>query len=108
MQCEPIRHAAAPPASAPHDLEVVPRTLSQPTPVPDETGIQDIFRTLAEDQERTAAIADEAPRAVEDVRKVLMLTERTDHLESAYHGAEIALFHALGALPEPEFTHRFC
>jgi hypothetical protein len=25
-----------------------------------------------------------------------------------YHGAEIALYHALGALPEPEFTHRFC
>ncbi len=26
----------------------------------------------------------------------------------ACHGAEIALYHALGALPEPEFTHRFC
>jgi hypothetical protein len=25
-----------------------------------------------------------------------------------YHGAETALYHALGALPEPEFTHRFC
>lgn len=25
-----------------------------------------------------------------------------------YRGAEIALFHALGVLPEPEFTHRFC
>ena len=25
-----------------------------------------------------------------------------------YHGVEIALYHALGALPEPEFTHRFC
>ena len=25
-----------------------------------------------------------------------------------YHGMEIALFHALGALPEPEGTHRFC
>ena len=24
------------------------------------------------------------------------------------HDAEIALVHALGALPEPEFTHRFC
>jgi len=82
MQCGPIRHAAAPPASAPHDLEVVPRTLCQPTPIPDDTGIQDIFRTLAEDQERTAAIAKEAQRAVEAGRKVLVLTERTDHLEN--------------------------
>jgi superfamily II DNA or RNA helicase len=37
---------------------------------------------LAEDQERTAAIADEAQRAVKDGRKVLVLTERTDHLEN--------------------------
>lgn len=25
-----------------------------------------------------------------------------------YHGAEIALYHTLGGLPEPESTHRFC
>ncbi len=25
-----------------------------------------------------------------------------------YHAMEIALYHALGALPEPEFTHGFC
>jgi len=88
MQCGPIRHAAAPPASAPHDLEVVPRTLSQPTPIPGDTGIQDIFRTLAEDQERTSAIADEAQRSVADGRKVLVLTERTDHLDSIRRALE--------------------
>ena len=88
MQCGPIRHTAAPPASAPHDLEVVPRTLSQPTPIPDDTGIQDIFRTLAEDQERTAAITDETQRAVKEGRKVLVLTERTDHLESIRRSLE--------------------
>ena len=81
MQCGPIRHTAAIPISAPHNLEVVPRTLLQPTLIPDDTGIQDTFRTLAEDQERTAAIADEAQRTVEEGRKVLVLTERTDHLE---------------------------
>jgi superfamily II DNA or RNA helicase len=81
MQCGPIRHAAAPPASAPHNLEVIPRTVSTPTPQPDNAGVQEIFRTLAEDQERTAAIADETIRTVEDGRKVLVLTERTDHLE---------------------------
>ena len=25
-----------------------------------------------------------------------------------FHAQEIALYHALGALPEPKFTHRFC
>ena len=45
-------------------------------------------RTLAEDQERTAAIADETQRAVADGRKVLVLTERTDHLESIEHSLE--------------------
>jgi superfamily II DNA or RNA helicase len=88
MQCGPIRHTAAPPTSAPHDLEVVPRTLSQPTPIPEDIGIQDIFRTLAENQERTAAITDEAQCAVEDGRKVLVLTERTDHLENIRRSLE--------------------
>jgi transposase len=26
----------------------------------------------------------------------------------AFHGAEVASYHAIGALPEPEFTQRFC
>jgi len=88
MQCGPIRHTAATPASAPHDLEVVPRTLTKPTEVPDNLGIQDVFRRLAEDQDRTAAIADETRRAIEDDRKVLVLTERTDHLDSIRRSLE--------------------
>jgi superfamily II DNA or RNA helicase len=88
MQCGPIRHAASSPASAPHDLEVVSRTLPQRTPIPDDIGIQEIFRTLADDQERTAAIANETRRAVEDGRKVLVLTERTDHLDSIKRSME--------------------
>ena len=88
MQCGSIRHTAALPASAPHDLEVIPRILSQPTPVPDDTRIQDIFRILAEKHDRTAAIADEAQRAVDNGRKVLVLTERTDHLENIRRSLE--------------------
>ncbi len=88
MQCGPIRHTAAPPASAPHDLEVVPRTLSKPTQLPDNVGIQYIFRTLAEDQDRTAAIAEETQSSVADGRKVLVLTERTDHLDSIQNALE--------------------
>lgn len=36
------------------------------------------------------------------------LTSRKAFGFRTYHGNEIALYHALGALPEPEFTHRFC
>lgn len=36
------------------------------------------------------------------------LTSRKAFGFRTYHGAEIALYHTLGALPEPEFTHRFC
>ena len=36
------------------------------------------------------------------------LTSRKAFGFRTYHGAEIALYHALGALPVPEFTHRFC
>ena len=36
------------------------------------------------------------------------LTSRKAFGFRTYHGAEIALYHALGALPEPQFTHRFC
>ena len=48
----------------------------------DETGIQEVFRRLAEDERRTAAISDEVQRAVAGGRKVLVLTERTAHLDA--------------------------
>ena len=88
MQCGQIRHTAAPPTNAPHDLEVIPRTVSKTTSLPDNVAIQEIFRTLAEDRERIALITDEKRRAVEDGRKVLVLTERTDHLESIRRSLE--------------------
>lgn len=98
MQCGPIRHRAVPSASAPHDLEVIPRTLHTPVQLSEDVGIQDVFRTLADDHERTAAIADEVQRAVADGRKVLVLTERTNHLGSIRgalegHGSEPFVLH---------------
>jgi superfamily II DNA or RNA helicase len=82
MQCGPIRHTAATPANAPHDLEVVPRVLSTPIDLPAEAGIQDVFRQVANDPDRIAAIAAEVEKAFRQGRKVLVLTERTDHLEA--------------------------
>ncbi len=48
----------------------------------DEAGIQDVFRHLATDAERTAAVTAEVAAAFNQGRKVLVLTERTDHLSA--------------------------
>ena len=82
MQCGPIRHTAAKPASAPHDLLVEPRSIFTRVDLPPDAGIQDVFRHLAIDQGRTAAIAAEAREAYRQGRKVLVLTERTEHLDA--------------------------
>ena len=82
MQCGPIRHTATKPESAPHDLEVVPKILTTRIDLPAETGIQDVFRQVANDASRTEAIATEIEGNFGQGRKVLVLTERTDHLEA--------------------------
>ena len=80
MQCGPIRYTAAQPESAPRDLEVVPRVVHKQIELPAESGIQDVFRKLANDQDRTAAIAIQILEEYTQGRKVLVLTERTEHL----------------------------
>jgi superfamily II DNA or RNA helicase len=80
MQCGPIRHTAAQPVGAPHELEVKPHPCHGHIDLPPEAGIQDVFRHLANDVGRTAAIADEVMNAFEQGRKVLVLTERAEHL----------------------------
>ena len=76
------RHTAAKPTSAPHDLAVTPRTFHTRIDLPHEAGIQDVFRHLATDQARTDAIAAEVENAYGQGRKVLVLTERTEHLDA--------------------------
>lgn len=82
MQCGPIRYTAAKPESAPHDLEVVPYSINKRIDLPQDAGIQDVFRHLANDLERTAMIAAEIESAFAQGRKVLVLTERTEHLDA--------------------------
>jgi superfamily II DNA or RNA helicase len=96
MQCGPIRHTAARPASAPHDLEVVPRSRFASIDLAASAGIQDVFRHLANDLARTQAIAAEAAAAFGQGRKVLVLTERTEHLD--------AILLALNAQVPPPFV----
>lgn len=82
MQCGPIRYTAAKPVGAPHDLEVLPRSRFTRIDLPTDAGIQDVFRHLANDLTRTQAIAAEVRDAFEHGRKVLVLTERTEHLDA--------------------------
>ena len=82
MQCGPIRHVAEKPASAPQRLEVQTRTVFNHLDIAPNTGIQEIFRLIASNIERTRMIADEAVAAFHEGRKVLVLTERTEHLQA--------------------------
>jgi len=70
MQCGPIRYTAEKPANAPHDLEVVPHLLHKRIDLPQETGIQDVFRHLAVDEARTAAIASQIESEFSQGRKI--------------------------------------
>ncbi len=105
MQCGSIRYTAAKPVGAPHDLEVLPRSRFTRIDMPADAGIQDVFRHLANDQGRTEAIADEVRDAVGQGRKVLVLTERTEHLDAikaALDGLEPVPFVLHGRMPKKQ------
>ncbi|WP_032673428.1 DEAD/DEAH box helicase [Pseudomonas syringae] len=105
MQCGPIRHTAARPLSAPHDLCVLPQTLSNPVVLSDGSGIQDIFKHLASDAQRTEKIVQQIESAYRQGRKVLVLTERTEHvrlLEAALEQRVADLFILHGSIPKKQ------
>ena len=82
MQCGPIRCTTGKAENAPSDLQVIPQYRHAPLALPQGVGIQDVFLHLASDQGRTAEIVAEIEKAYGEGRKVLMLTERTEHLHS--------------------------
>lgn len=82
MQCGPISYTASKPAGNPHDLEVLSRLCFTRIDLPTDAGIQDVFRHLVNDQTRSKAIADEVREAIKQGRKVLVLTERREHLDA--------------------------
>ncbi|MDX8388899.1 MAG: DEAD/DEAH box helicase family protein, partial [Mariprofundaceae bacterium] len=79
MQCGPVRHAAAKSELAPSQLEVWPQYLSAPE-IPPDSPIQTTFRILTTDEKRNRKISKDILNAYREGRKVLVLTERTDHL----------------------------
>ncbi len=105
MQCGPIRHAAARPASAPHDLEVMPRSRFARIALAATAGIQDVFRHLAHDLARTQAVAAEAAAAFGQGRKVLVLTERTEHLDAILLALEALVPAPFAQAPAPFVLH---
>lgn len=98
MQCGPVRHSAARPEDAPSDLEVVARYVKREIGLPETAGIQQVFRDIADDAQRTAVIADEISMAVGHGRKILVLTERTEHLDSLLSALD-------GNVPKPFVLH---
>jgi len=82
MQCGPTRHTASRPTEAPLDLEVQSRIVSARIELPADAGIQEVFRCLAQNERRTAMIASEVEDALRQGRKILVLTERTEHVDA--------------------------
>jgi superfamily II DNA or RNA helicase len=82
MQCGPIRHMATTPENAPRDLQVLPHRLPATIHLAKDTAIQDIFRHITNDVDRTFAIATAIQENYCQGRNVLVLTERTDHLDA--------------------------
>jgi hypothetical protein len=78
-QCCHVRHTAQRPAGAPQILELVSRT-HQLAGLPTDLPIQELMRRLAEDPRRTERIVAEALHCWGDDRKLLLLSERTDHI----------------------------
>ena len=80
MQCGPGRHTARPPAESAIRLETVPCFLNTRFELPTDAAIQDVFRAIATDAQRSERIAADIRRLYGEGRKILVLTERANHL----------------------------
>jgi len=79
MQCGPVRHTVIKSEVAPSQLEVWPQHLNAPE-IPTDSPIQTVFRILTTDEKRNNKITEDILNAYSEGRKILVLTERTDHL----------------------------
>jgi len=79
MQCGSIKHRAMVAKTAPSNLKVFPRALLAPT-IPANAQIQEVFKLLIADELRNQHIVKDILAAYNEGRKVLVLTERTEHL----------------------------
>jgi len=80
MQCGSIRHTAVRPDDAPASLTVIPRWLPPPE-ISNDDSVQSLFTRLVQCEYRNKVIVQDILATYAEGRKVLVLTERTDHLE---------------------------
>lgn len=83
MQLGPIRHeiaVAATPAASMHLELVVHETTIEPLS-DEDFRIQDVLRSVAEDDDRNALVCADIEAAAFDGRNCLVLTQRTDHID---------------------------
>jgi len=107
MQCGPIRHTAARPSGMPQRLEVMAKFVSTNAEFPGNTPIQTIFRELANDNTRAHMVVDAIIHAYRQGRKILALSERTDHLNILHEklqGQVETLFLLHGRQPKQQRT----
>ncbi|MCK5132873.1 MAG: DEAD/DEAH box helicase family protein [Candidatus Sabulitectum sp.] len=84
MQCGPVRHRIV--TKGVESLRQEVWTLSIPPPhVSADAPIQDVFHAVVNDTSRNRLIADDVIAAYNGGRKILVLTERTAHLELLQH-----------------------
>ncbi|HCM25646.1 MAG: DEAD/DEAH box helicase [Treponema sp. GWB1_62_6] len=93
MQCGPIRYKAKRSQSDITSMKVIAKRLPAPA-IPEGAGIQDVFKLISLDAARNLRIVDDISEAYWRRRKVLVLTERTEHLEllSGLIGSDKSLF----------------
>ena len=84
MYCGPVRHeiALADTASAALSRRLHVHDTTSTAGTGEISAIQDVFRALVNDIERTRQIASDVADAVRTRRNVLVLTQWTDHLDS--------------------------
>lgn len=80
MQCGPLRHSAKTSENIPGPLEVRPQYLPAPF-ISQGSAIQDVFRIIANSSSRNRHIVRDIKAAYAEGRKILVLTERADHLK---------------------------
>jgi superfamily II DNA or RNA helicase len=80
MQCGPINHSVEKPQDQPSIMEVRARVY-RGTPAPTDVSIQGVFSLLVSDEKRNSLIFQDVKSAWNEGRKILVLTERSDHLD---------------------------
>lgn len=107
MQCGPIRHKASQSLGAPQDLEVFSFSLHSPIDVPADAGIQEVFRHIANDTARNHTIVAESKNAFAQGHKILVLTERVEHLlalQDAFEASNTPCFILHGRMSKKQRT----